>query len=124
VLALAVAGAAAQNAPPPAPTQPSAVGVTPAEAAEAARQAIPRRDTGTVVRTAPSPLERVRPSAQNSTGSTTSAANNGRSATGGVEPGAVGPSAPAEAAPAPSVDTAPPMPPVRTARRHPRADRN
>ncbi len=124
-LALAVAGAAAQNAP--APTPPNAVGVTPAEAAEAARRAIPRSDTATVVRTAPSPLERARPSAQNNTTSTTSAAGNGPSAVGNLEPSAVGPSAPAEVSPATSVDAAPPAPPVspvRAARRSPRADRN
>lgn len=121
-LALAVAGAAAQNTPSPATVPPNAVGVTPAEAAEAARQAIPRSDTGTVVRTAPSPLERARPAAPNSTGGTTSAAGNGPSATGGLEPAGapVAPSAPA-AMPGPSVDTAPSAPAIR---RSPRADRN
>ncbi|MDQ3059267.1 MAG: hypothetical protein M3R45_07025 [Pseudomonadota bacterium] len=63
VLALTVMSAAAQTTPPasaPAtPSTPGTVGVTPGEAAEANRQAVPRSDTGTVVRTAPSAADRA-----------------------------------------------------------------
>ena len=60
VLALALASASAQ-APAPAGTAsaPATLGVTPQEAATATQQAVPRSDTGTVVRTAPSPAERA-----------------------------------------------------------------
>lgn len=49
VLSLAATGAMAQTTP--VPSNPTAVGVTPQEAAEATRKAVPRADTGTVVRT-------------------------------------------------------------------------
>ena len=60
LLALAVASVSAQTAAPAAgASAPATVGVTPQEAATANRQAVPRSDTGTVVRTAPSPAQRA-----------------------------------------------------------------
>lgn len=60
VLALALASASAQT-PAPAGTAsaPATLGVTPQEAAKATQEAVPRSDTGTLVRTAPSPAERA-----------------------------------------------------------------
>ena len=54
VLALATSGAFAQT---PAPT--TTIGVTPQEAKEATQKAVPRADTGTVVRTEPSAADRA-----------------------------------------------------------------
>ena len=65
-------GAVAQTTTLPAmgTTQaPAAVGVTPQTAAEANRQAVPRSDTGTVVRTSPNAADSAR-SATGMTGST------------------------------------------------------
>ena len=58
VLSLAATGAMAQTTP--ALSNPTTVGVTPQEAAEAARKAVPRADTGTVVRTDESAADRAR----------------------------------------------------------------
>ena len=60
LMALAMASASAQ-APMPATGASSAatVGVTPQEASTALKQAVPRSDTATVVRTAPSPAQRA-----------------------------------------------------------------
>ena len=58
VLSLAATGAMAQTTP--VPSNPTAVGVTPQEAAEATRKAVPRADTGTVVRTDESVADRAR----------------------------------------------------------------
>lgn len=72
VMALAVASASAQT-PAPAGTAsaPATLGVTPQEAAQATQKAVPRSDTGTVVRTAPSPANRASEALSgNTTGST------------------------------------------------------
>ncbi len=58
VLSVAATGAMAQTTPPM--TNPTTVGVTPQEAAEAARKAVQRTDTGTVVRTDESAAEKAR----------------------------------------------------------------
>ena len=58
VLSLAGTGAIAQTAP--VLSNPTTVGVTPQEAAEAARKAVPRADTGTLVRTDESAADRAR----------------------------------------------------------------
>lgn len=67
VLALAVASASAQTAAPAgAASAPATVGVTPQKAAEATQKAVPRSDTGTVVRTSPSPADRASDAMDNS----------------------------------------------------------
>jgi len=49
------------NSTAPATTQaPAAIGTTPQTAAEATQQAVPRSDTGSVVRTAPSAVDQAR----------------------------------------------------------------
>lgn len=58
VLSLAATGAMAQTTP--ATNNPATVGVTPQEAAEANRKAVPRADTGTVVRTDESAAQKAR----------------------------------------------------------------
>jgi hypothetical protein len=71
VLALMVASASAQTAPPAATAStPATVGVTPQEAAEALKKAVPRSNTATLVRTAPSPAAQA---SEAMTGSTTAA---------------------------------------------------
>lgn len=82
VLALTAMNAVSQTgtATPAAP--PVAVGVSPQTAAEANRNAVPRSDTGTVVRTGPSAENRARAAMDgNDTGATTSTTGN-RSAGG------------------------------------------
>ena len=76
VLALATAGVSAQStAPsttmPPATTTtpPATLGTTPQEAAAANQQAVPRSDTGTVVRTAPSATDRAQATMNGNTSS-------------------------------------------------------
>lgn len=70
-VALAMASASAQTAAPAAgASAPATLGVTPQEAAKANQQAVPRSDTATVVRTAPSPAQR----ASNAVGGSTTAA--------------------------------------------------
>ena len=60
VLALVMASVSAQTAAPAGTASaPATLGVTPQEAAKANQQAIPRSDTATVVRTAPSPAQRA-----------------------------------------------------------------
>lgn len=58
LLSVAASGAMAQTQVPA--TNPTTVGVTPQEAAEATRKAIPRADTGTLVRTDESVADRAR----------------------------------------------------------------
>lgn len=93
-LALAAGNATAQTtAPATAGTAsaPATVGVTPQEAAEATRKAVPRSDTGTVVRTSPSPAERASgalnnagsPAATTPATGTTGAAGTGTAGTAG-----------------------------------------
>lgn len=62
-LALA-SGAFAQATPPAgAASAPAGVGTSPQTAAEATRKAVPRSDTGTVVRTSPSVVDKARQAA-------------------------------------------------------------
>ena len=58
LLSLAASGAMAQAAP--AATNPTTVGVTPQDAAEANRKAVPRADTGTLVRTGDTAADKAR----------------------------------------------------------------
>lgn len=75
LLAGAVVSASAQTAAPAAgASAPATIGVTPQEAATANRQAVPRSDTATVVRTAPSPATRASNAVN---GATSGAANSG-----------------------------------------------
>ena len=80
VLALTALSATAQTGTTTPATPPAAVGVTPQAAAEANRNAVPRSDTGTVVRTGPSAENRARAAmngdgARTTTGSTDSTGN-------------------------------------------------
>ena len=60
LMALAAVGASAQTTmPATGASAPATLGVTPREAAIANQQAVPRSDTATVVRTAPSPAQRA-----------------------------------------------------------------
>jgi hypothetical protein len=52
---------------------PAAVGTTPQAAAEATQKAVPRSDTGTVVRTSPSAVDKARQVAPAASSSTSSA---------------------------------------------------
>ena len=58
VLSWSATGAIAQTTP--VLSNPTTVGVTPQDAAEAARKAVPRADTGTLVRTEESAADRAR----------------------------------------------------------------
>lgn len=61
VLALALGSVSAQTtAPMGATSATTTIGVTPQEAATATQKAVPRSDTATLVRTAPSPTEKTR----------------------------------------------------------------
>lgn len=83
VLALTVASVSAQTtAPAGTASAPAAVGVTPQEAAEATQKAIPRSDTGTVVRTSPSPADRASDAMSNSRTGSTSTTTGTPNATG------------------------------------------
>lgn len=99
VLSVAASGAMAQTAP--ATTNSTTVGVTPQDAAEANRKAVPRADTGTLVRTGDTAADKARMASDKAGANTTAA--------------------PMTAAPV-STDTAPAMP--RTTPRPARADRN
>lgn len=57
---LSVVATSAMAQTTPVPSNPTTVGVTPQEAAEATRKAVPRADTGTVVRTDESVADRAR----------------------------------------------------------------
>lgn len=107
-LAWVAVSAGAQTAPAPA-QPPAAIGVSPQTAQEATQKAIPRSDTGTVVRTAPSPAERTGAAVDNATSAPS------RSASGSVETDTSGSAATAPGAA--SGDT-------QTAMRRPRLDRN
>jgi hypothetical protein len=110
-LAWVAVSAGAQTATAPAPSQPpTAIGVSPQTAAEANQKAIPRSDTGTVVRTAPSPAERTGAAVENATSPPS------RSASGSVETDTSGSAATTAPGAAPG-DT-------QTAMRRPRLDRN
>lgn len=102
-LCLAAAAAVAQAPATPSSGQaPNTVGVTPQAAAEATQKAVPRSDTGTLVRTAPTATDRARAAAD-----TTSASGTATPTTG-------------EATRAPMSDGTTRTAPVRRAR----ADRN
>ena len=64
VLAFAVGGAWAQT------SMPDAVGVSPKTAAEATQKAVPRSDTGTLVRTSPSAVDKAKSAMDNTTSGT------------------------------------------------------
>ncbi|NMM78545.1 hypothetical protein [Acidovorax sp. SRB_24] len=73
-LALAASGAFAQTTPSTSTQPPASVGVTPQDASQATQNAVPRSDTGTVVRTDQSAADRARDAAnqvQNRTGTGT-----------------------------------------------------
>lgn len=72
VTLLAAAGAVSAQTTPATPN-PTGVAVTPQTAAEAQQKAVPRTDTGTVVRTGPTAGDRTREAASN-VGSAASAA--------------------------------------------------
>lgn len=57
-LSVAASGALAQTTTPA--TNPTTIGVTPQDAAEATRKAVPRSDTGTLVRTDDSAAQQTR----------------------------------------------------------------
>ena len=61
VLSVAATGAMAQTTVPA--TNPTTIGVTPQDAAEANRKAVPRTDTGTLVRTDESAADKARDAA-------------------------------------------------------------
>ena len=83
VLALTSTGAWAQSSTG-ANTPETKIGVTPQDAKEAAAKAVPRSDTGTLVRTAPSASERATDLAKDAKDSVTP----GTRATTNVQPGA------------------------------------
>ena len=132
VLALTLAGGVgAQTGSAPASAQPpAAIGVSLQTADEANRKAVPRSDTGTVVRTAPSAADQTRSAVENSATTTTATGrsasgtldNSGTSAATGSTSGSAGAPPPGEAGrsagPAAREDS------VQTALRRPRADRN
>jgi len=81
LLALVMASASAQSpAPATGASAPSTVGVTPQEATRANQQAVPRSDTATVVRTAPSPADRASAALGGATTDTTTRATTAGSA--------------------------------------------
>lgn len=79
VLSLAAAGAMAQT-PAPATTNPATVGVTPQDAAEANRKAVPRADTGTLVRTDETAADKARDAMDNTADRANRAADRARDA--------------------------------------------
>ena len=82
ILAFTVAGAFAQSTPPASSASaPGAVGVTPQDAAKANQQAVPRSDTATVVRTAPSAATRASAAVGSTTGTTGSTGTTGTTGT-------------------------------------------
>lgn len=79
VLALAATGALAQTSAPATATNPATVGVTPQDAAEANRKAVPRTDTGTLVRTDETAADKARDAMDNTADRANRAADNARS---------------------------------------------
>lgn len=113
VLTLAAGGAFAQTPAPamqPSST-PNTVGVSPQNAAEATQKAVPRSDTGTVVRTSPSAVDKAKAAMDNST--------SGTSSTGASSPNNTTTNANSSATTAPMNSTATTAPARRA-----RADRN
>ena len=60
VLALALGSVSAQTTAPMGDASTTTIGVTPQEAATATQKAVPRSDTGTLVKTAPSAADKAR----------------------------------------------------------------
>lgn len=79
VLSVAATGAMAQTTPATTST-PATVGVTPQDAAEATRKAVPRADTGTVVRTDESAADKAREAADKARNAADSASDKARNA--------------------------------------------
>ncbi|WPB58354.1 hypothetical protein [Xylophilus sp. GOD-11R] len=67
-------GAIASQAQPAAGNPPASVGVSPGTAADAAGKAVPRSDTGTLVRTAPTAADRGRAAADGAANAPSTAA--------------------------------------------------
>lgn len=115
VLSVAASGAMAQVTPAPTnstnSTNSTTVGVTPQDAAEASRKAVPRADTGTLVRTGDTATDKAKMASDKASSNATPA----------PMPAATAPAA--NAAPnTMTTNTAPAM--QRTKARAPRADRN
>ncbi|MDB5868550.1 MAG: hypothetical protein JWP96_882 [Polaromonas sp.] len=85
VLALAALSASAQT-PAPATTAsaPATIGRTPQEGVEATRKAVPRSDTGTLVRTSPSAADQAQNTLNANTPATTTATPGAGSTTSGT----------------------------------------
>lgn len=92
LMALAAASASAQTPMPAAgASAPATIGVTPQEAAAANQQAVPRSDTATVVRTAPSPMQRASEAMSDTpTTMTTPASTNSNTGNTGATSGTTG----------------------------------
>ena len=120
-LALGAGGAFAQTPAPamPGSSTPSTVGVTPQNAAEATQKAVPRSDTGTVVRTSPSAVDKAKAAMDNSTSTSTGSTAAMPSGTSGASGASSTNSTNASAATAPMNDNAKKAPMRRA-----RADRN
>ena len=122
-LALGAGGAFAQTPAPamPGSSTPSTVGVTPQNAAEATQKAVPRSDTGTVVRTSPSAVDKAKAAMDNSTSTSTSTGSTATmpSGTGGTSGASSTNNTNTSAATAPMNDNAKKAPMRRA-----RADRN
>lgn len=130
-LALASGGVLAQTstAATPAASSPAAtVGVTPQDAKEAAKKAVPRADTGTLVRTKPSAAQRAKELADEAKAKTSGAATTAASSASGASASASsGTTAPAMAGSASAAGSSNAVDPaVGTTRRvrPARADRN
>lgn len=68
LLAFGAAGVSAQTpAPMTAASNPTKVGVTPQDAAEATQKAVPRKDTATLVKTSPTAEEKAKAAMSNDT---------------------------------------------------------
>ena len=110
VLALVASSAFAQTAAPAMPASastPATVGVAPRVAAEALQKAVPRNDTGTLVRTTPAAADKAKAAMDNTTSSSTNSTPSSTTA------------APSSATTMPMDDAAKPAPMRRA-----RADRN
>ena len=85
LIAMAAAGVFAQTtAPASGASAPGTVGVTPQEATRANQQAIPRSDTATVVRTAPTAASQASAAVSGTTGTTGSTGTAGTANTTGA----------------------------------------
>ena len=92
-LTAAAFGAYAQtstNAPMGSTQTPAAVGVTPQAATDANRKAVPRSDTGTVVRTSPNAADSARAATGTGNGSMSGGSMSGNTASGSTSSGMPG----------------------------------